>query len=389
MLARKITHKNVVRIFDLGEAEGLKYFTMEYIEGDSLKALIRKRGKVPPAEAVEIARQVLGGLQEAHAQGVVHRDLKPQNIMVDTAALRPPHGLRDRALHGDRRGMTATGAVVGTPDYMSPEQVKGEKAGPPSDIFSFGVILYEMLTGDVPFRADTPMSKIVMRLTQKPRAPRELNQDIPKYLEAVVLKCMEVDPALRYRDVGAILDDLDRHHVDRAITMRMTRAVTRRRRPILAVAAAVALVASAPGGGAAGAGRSRPRGRCTPWPSCPFTNATGAAEFDWMRGGLPEMLVTDLSQSQFVRPVPGQRVPEGARPGGRGRPDALRRGRARVRLEARARGIGPLRAVPGVRRQAPARSDPAQGGHRRRHPGEGGDVAPTTCSGRWTRSRAR
>ncbi len=305
VLARKITHKNVIRIFDLGEAEGVKYFTMEYIEGDSLKAFVRKRGKIPSAEAVEISRQVLGALQEAHAQGVVHRDLKPQNIMMD--GQRVAH-LMDFGIarSTETTGMTATGAVVGTPDYMSPEQVKGEKAGPQSDIFSFGVILYEMLTGDTPYHADTPMSKIVMRLTQKPRAPRELTREIPKYLEALVLKCMEVDPALRYPNVGAILEDLDRHHVDRALTVRMTRAVARRRGALVLAAAAV-LVAL----GAWWWSGRRPvalEGPVHTLAIVPFTNATGAAEFDWMRGGLPEMLVTDLSQSQYVRPVSGQRV---------------------------------------------------------------------------------
>ncbi len=306
VLARKITHKNVVRIYDLGEAEGLKYFTMEYIEGESLKDFIRKRQKVPPAEAVEISRQVLGGLKEAHEQGVVHRDLKPQNIMVDRShvAHLMDFGI---ARSAETAGMTATGAVVGTPDYMSPEQVKGEKAGPPSDIFSFGVILYEMITGDVPYHGEDAMSKILMRLTQKPRAPRELNKDVPKYLEQLVLKCMEVDPAFRYREVGAILEDLERHHVDRGITLRMKRSVARQRGPLVA-AAAVAVVALGAWWWGTRPPAVAPEGPVHTLAIVPFTNATGAAEFDWMRGGLPEMLVTDLSQSKYVRPVPGQRV---------------------------------------------------------------------------------
>ncbi|HEY7513120.1 MAG TPA: protein kinase, partial [Vicinamibacteria bacterium] len=306
VLARKVTHKNVVRIYDLGEAEGTKYFTMEYIEGTSLKDFIRERGKVPPAEAVAIARQVLGGLREAHDQGVVHRDLKPQNIMVDAA--RQAH-LMDFGIarSTETAGMTATGAVVGTPDYMSPEQVKGEKAGPPSDIFSFGVILYEMITGGVPFHGDDAMSKILMRLTRKPRAPRELNKDVPKYLEQVVQKCMEVDVALRYKDAGSILADLERHHVDRGITVRMRRTVERQRKPLLALSVIAPFVLA----GWWWTTRKPPVAQEGPVHTLaivPFTNATGAAEYDWMRGGLPEMLVTDLSQSVYVRPVPGQRV---------------------------------------------------------------------------------
>jgi tetratricopeptide (TPR) repeat protein len=310
VLARKITHKNVVRIYDLGEAEGVKYFTMEYIEGDSLKGVIRRREHIPPDEAIGLSRQILAGLHEAHAQGVIHRDLKPQNIMVDESSV--AH-LMDFGIarSTEATGMTATGAVVGTADYMSPEQVKGQKAGPPSDIFSFGAILYEMLTGDVPYKGDTPVSKIMMRLTTKPRSPREQFKHIPKYLEAVVLKCMEVDPALRYQSVPEILNDLDRSQVDRGLTTRLTRAVSRRPGPVLAAGAAALL--------AAGAALWWARAR-SPAPSSvaeasmhtvailPFTNATGSPDYEWLRSGLPEMLMTDLSQSRYVRPVSSERL---------------------------------------------------------------------------------
>jgi eukaryotic-like serine/threonine-protein kinase len=309
LLARKVSHRNVVRIFDLGESEGVKFFTMEFIEGQSLKALIRKRGRVPAGETVAICREVLAALQEAHAQGIIHRDLKPQNIMVDksgTAHLMD-FGI---ARSVDATGMTATGTTLGTPDYMSPEQVRGEKAGEPSDVFSFGVILYEMLTGDVPYHADSPISKIVMRLTVKPRAPHELSPDIPKYLEAVVQKCMEIDLALRYKNVAEILADLDRGQVDRSLTMRVQRAVYKSQGTIAAVAVAGVIVAGLvywtvgqkPGGGAA------PPEAVRTLAIVPFTNATGSAELEWLRSGLPDMLVTDLSQSKYVRPVPGERV---------------------------------------------------------------------------------
>ena len=310
LLARKVSHRNVVRIFDLGESEGVKFFTMEFIEGQSLKALIRKRGRVPAQETVAICREVLAALQEAHAQGIIHRDLKPQNIMVDKAGM--AH-LMDFGIARsvDATGMTATGTTLGTPDYMSPEQVRGEKAGEPSDIFSFGVILYEMLTGDVPYHADSPVSKIVMRLTVKPRAPHELTPDIPKYLEAVVQKCMEIDLALRYKNVAEILADLDRGQVDRSLTMRVQRAVSRSRGTIAAMALAGAVVA----GLVYWAVGRRPGASAAVVPEVvrtlaivPFTNATGSAEMEWLRSGLPDMLVTDLSQSKYVRPVPGERV---------------------------------------------------------------------------------
>ncbi len=272
LLARKVSHRNVVRIFDLGESEGVKFFTMEFIEGQSLKALIRKRGRVPAAETVGICREVLAALQEAHAQGIIHRDLKPQNIMVDKSGM--AH-LMDFGIarQVDATGMTATGTTLGTPDYMSPEQVRGEKAGEPSDIFSFGVILYEMLTGDVPYHADSPISKIVMRLTVKPRAPHELTPDIPKYLEAVVQKCMEVDLALRYKNVAEILADLDRGQVDRSLTMRVQRAVYKSQRTIAAMVVAGVVVAGlvywAVGRAAGRPAWPRCRRWSAPWPSCP------------------------------------------------------------------------------------------------------------------------
>jgi len=311
LLARKVSHRNVVRIFDLGESEGVKFFTMEFIEGQSLKALIRKRGRVPAAEAVSICREVLAALQEAHAQGIIHRDLKPQNIMVDKSGV--AH-LMDFGIARsvDATGMTATGTTLGTPDYMSPEQVRGEKAGEPSDIFSFGVILYEMLTGDVPYHGDSPISKIIMRLTVKPRAPHDLSPDIPKYLDAVVQKCMEVDLALRYKNVGEIVADLDRNQVDRSLTMRVQRAVAKSQGTLIAMAVAGAVVAGlvywAVGRGPGSGSAAKPPAVVRTLAIVPFTNATGSAEMEWLRSGLPDMLVTDLSQSQYVRPVSGERV---------------------------------------------------------------------------------
>lgn len=309
VLARRITHKNVVRIYDLGEADGLKFFSMELIEGENLKELIRRQGRIPSSRTGPLARQILAALHEAHEQGVVHRDLKPQNVMVDKAGA--PHLMDFGIARGsDSEGMTATGAIVGTPDYMSPEQVRGEKADRRSDIFSFGVILYEMLTGDVPYQGETPISKIVMRLTNKPRAPRELSADIPRYLEAVVLKCMELDPVLRYQSVPEILADLDREQVGRSLTLRMQRAAQRGASTYLAVGAAVLALA----GGGYWVSRTRstpavaPQGPLHMLAIVPFTNATGSKDLEWMRTGLPEMLVTDLSQSQYVRPVPGERV---------------------------------------------------------------------------------
>ncbi len=310
LLARKVTHRNVVRIYDLGEAEGIKFFTMEYIEGMSLKTLIHERGRLPTDEAVSLARQILAGLAEAHAQGITHRDLKPQNVMVDTAGVAHimDFGI---ARSADTAGVTGTGQIVGTPDYMSPEQVRGEHADARSDIFSFGVILYEMLTGDVPYQAENPVSRIVMRLTHKPRAPRELTADIPPYLEGTILKCMELELGSRYQTVDAILADLERQQVPTRVTSYRIKRLAGGK-GLLAAAAVLALAGV--GGSFWARGRTPQQkpavaeGPVRTLAIVPFTNATGSAELEWMRTGLPEMLVTDLSQSLYIRPISGERV---------------------------------------------------------------------------------
>ena len=145
---------------------------------------------------MEYQRQMLSAVAYAHQKRVIHCDLKPDNILIcgDNQIRLMDFGIARSAM--DTTGLTATGVIIGTPDYMSPEQVKGQKADQRSDLFSLGVILYEMLTGDLPYKADTPASKVMMRLSHKPRAPRQITLEIPKYLEQVILKCMEVDPTL-------------------------------------------------------------------------------------------------------------------------------------------------------------------------------------------------
>jgi eukaryotic-like serine/threonine-protein kinase len=209
ILARQVTHRNVVRIYDLGEAEGVKFITMEYIEGRDLTSLLREKGKLAPKEAAEIMEQVCRALEAAHMEGVVHRDLKPQNIMIDA------HGKVAVMDFGIARSteaaeaMTYTGAIIGTPQYMSPEQAKGEKLDARSDLFSFGIVFYEMLTGNSPFKADTVMSSLFKRTTEAARPAIELVPEIPRGLSEMVSKCLDRDLALRYQNAGEILADLD------------------------------------------------------------------------------------------------------------------------------------------------------------------------------------
>ncbi|HEY3443812.1 MAG TPA: protein kinase [Paludibaculum sp.] len=208
ILARQVTHKNVVRIFDLGVTDGLKFITMEYVDGRDLKSMLVKGGKMAPATAVKIIRQVLLGLQAAHNEGVVHRDLKPQNIMVDA---------QDRvylmdfgiARSMEAAGMTRTGALMGTPDYMSPEQAMGEKVDARSDLFSVGVILYEMLTGTQPYESLTVMGTLIKRTKEKATPVRELDPTLPQFLSDIVSRCLEISLERRYQDASEIVQDLD------------------------------------------------------------------------------------------------------------------------------------------------------------------------------------
>ena len=208
ILARQITHKNVVRIFDIGETEGMKFITMEYIDGGDLKSLIIERHKLPPQEAVDIVRQICLALDAAHTEGVVHRDLKPQNIMMDHTGrvVVMDFGI---AHSKDMPGMTMTGALMGTPEYMSPEQAEGKKTDLRADIFAVGIIFYEMLTGKIPFKADTVVETMYKRTRERPVPPIELDASIPLQANQVIMKCLEPVPDNRYQSVKEILQDLE------------------------------------------------------------------------------------------------------------------------------------------------------------------------------------
>jgi serine/threonine protein kinase/tetratricopeptide (TPR) repeat protein/TolB-like protein len=207
ILARQVTHKNVIRIFDLGMADGRKFITMDYVEGRDLKSVLVERGKLPSEEAVSIIQQVCRGLEAAHAESVVHRDLKPQNIMVDAdgRVWVMDFGL---ARSMETAGLTRTGALMGTPDYMSPEQARGEKVDARSDLFSLGIIFYEMLTGQLPFQADSMMATLLKRVQEKAVPPTTLEPSIPPQINRVVMRCLEADVAKRYQAIGEILADL-------------------------------------------------------------------------------------------------------------------------------------------------------------------------------------
>ena len=217
-LARQITHRNVCRMYDLGENEGAHFITMEYVSGKNLKSIIRMMGPLTIGPAMDYARQICEGLGEAHRLGVVHRDLKSQNIMIDESGMVKimDFGIARSIKAG---GQTGDGALIGTPNYMSPEQVEGKTADQRSDLYSFGVILYEMVAGDVPFHGDTPISVALKHKTEMPRPPEELNAQIPGDLNKLILKCLEKDKNNRFQNAAELLPELKRieEHLPQAI----------------------------------------------------------------------------------------------------------------------------------------------------------------------------
>lgn len=212
LLAREILHEHVIRIHDLGEINGIKYISMNYIEGNSLEEILRSTGKLTVEKAIEITKQVCRALIAAHGKGIIHRDLKPQNIMIDKQgkAYVLDFGIA-RSLDSDKldAGATQEGIVLGTPHFMSPEQIKGEKVDASTDIYALGIIMYEMVTGKLPFNADSPMTLLHKHLNEKPELPSKLNPQLPQKLEKIILKCLEKKKKNRYSSVVEVIQEVE------------------------------------------------------------------------------------------------------------------------------------------------------------------------------------
>ncbi len=200
LFARKITHKNVCRVYEFNRLGGIAYTSMEFVEGESLRSVLNRFGGLPQRKAMDLALQICSGLKEAHAQGIVHRDLKPENVMIDA------QGNVKIMDFGIARSMEAgtrlTGSIVGTPAYMAPEQVAGKPVDYRTDIYSLGLMLYEMFTGTPAFRADNPVAVALKQMREEPTPPQEVEPNVPVSTERIILKCLEKDPERRFQSVA-------------------------------------------------------------------------------------------------------------------------------------------------------------------------------------------
>ncbi len=319
-MARKIAHRNVCKMYDLSEENGIHFITMEYVSGEDLRSFIRRSRLITAGTAVTIAKQASEGLAEAHRLGVIHRDLKPSNIMIDKDGnVRIMDFGIARSLKA--KGITELGVMIGTPEYMSPEQVEGMEADQRSDMYSLGVILYEMVTGEIPFRGATPLSIAMKHKGEKPQDPREVNPQIPEELSQVILKCLEKSKEKRYQTAEELLSELSK--IDKGIPTE-EKMIPRRKTsvskeitvtfslkkiliPAFAVItlAVIAVLIFSP----------FPIREVIPVPSDKpslaimyFKNNTGDDSLDHWRSALSDLLITDLSQSKHIKVLSAERL---------------------------------------------------------------------------------
>ncbi len=316
LLAHQVTHRNVVRIYDLGDADGVKFISMEFVEGEDLRALIQQRKKFPPEEAVQITEQICRALEATHNVGVIHRDLKPQNIMRDSTGriLLMDFGLA-RTVEGD--GMTQSGALVGTMEYMSPEQALAKDLDQRSDLFTLGLILYELLTGKAPYGAESAVASLIKRTQERAIPVSDHDGSIPKPLSNIVSKCLERDPKLRYQNAAELLRDLDAYSgKGAAANLRFQPAVEPWGRtthwPLVAGAATVLVLAIVGyvfrGPLFSPSAKKAAAVQALSLAVIPFQNASGDATWDWLGPSLADMLSTDVGQSTHLRAVSSDRV---------------------------------------------------------------------------------
>lgn len=311
-LSSEITHPNVLRVYDLGESEGTRFLTMQFVRGEDLASIIRREGSLSIDRILAIFGQICEGLAAAHQKGVLHRDLKPHNIMVDSQdhVYVMDFGLAKAIGQG---GMTQTGAVMGSPAYMSPEQVQGKILDLRSDIYSLGMILYEMLTGRRPYDKGTAYEIMMQKLKRPPPPAGEIRPDIPAYLLGILDRCIEIDKGRRYGSLLEVINDLDEGRVHATLKYRVRRS--RILKPLLTGLIVILLVGSGiylyrnnvlPGirsGGSPTVVAAIPVLAIVP-----FENRTGDTSLDWYGEGIRRLVADNLAQSRHIHVVSPSRI---------------------------------------------------------------------------------
>ena len=322
-LSSRVTHRNVLRVYDLGEADGVRFLTMQFVEGEDLSSVLKRLGPFPLPRLTHLFRQVCEGLAAAHDEGVVHRDLKPQNIMVDAA----DHVyLTDFGLAKNLGGtaMTELGAVMGTPAYMAPEQVRGEAVDRRADVYALGVILYEMASGETPFSGGSVYEVMMRRLTTTPKPVTDLNPAVPAYLRKIMERCLAVDPAARYQTAHEVLADLD------STSARTNVRFEIQRRKWILVAAAACLAGAIGLAGVTWLAKRTPKAPAAAGPArsvliADFENRTGDPVFD---GTLETAFNIALEDAAFIssyRRDAARKVAAQLQPGTTGLPEPVAR----------------------------------------------------------------
>jgi eukaryotic-like serine/threonine-protein kinase len=327
-LARKVTHPNVCRVFELfrqsastaGGTPGgsVVFVAMELLEGETLADFLRRQPRLSVEVAAPIAQQMAAGLGAAHAAGVLHRDFKPGNVLLvakakGVRAVVTDFGLALRSSQGisDPASVTGTGEVMGTPAYMSPEQVEGKDLTPASDVYSLGLVLYQMVTGARAFEGNTPLAVAVRRLKENPAPPRTLVPDLDPRWDAVILKCLEREPAARFQDAEEVADALrgETRHIGRwSFEPRVVLAALAL---VLAIVVGAVLIPGIRHRAPAANGIAATIQSMTVRPSVavlPFRNLSGRADTDWVSTAVPEMLTAELAAGGKLRTFPGENI---------------------------------------------------------------------------------
>jgi tetratricopeptide (TPR) repeat protein/tRNA A-37 threonylcarbamoyl transferase component Bud32 len=329
-IAREVTHPNVCRIFDLGHhrrapsGDEIAFLTMELLAGETLAERLCRTGRMSTAEALPLATQIAAGLGAAHRAGIVHRDLKASNVILvpsaegqqTTRAVVTDFGLARASAASDRLTelSTASGGIAGTPAYMAPEQVEGGEVTAASDIYSLGIVLYEMVTGALPFVADTPLSTAVKRLREAPPSPHSLVPELDFKWDAAILRCLERNPADRFASAGDVVKALGGETVTpgkRAQRLRL--ALAGALLVIFFTAAAIYYLR------ATRRIQEGARPTTAALPVAPvkvrrsvavlgFKNLSGRAEASWLSTALSEMLTTELAAGEKLRTIPGENI---------------------------------------------------------------------------------